>query len=201
MIEASLSIALVLGATILHGISDVLLLWGIRSSDGKAGIEVLVHTPRKFLLIGAFLGFLTIPFWFIPGIYLLRIEGPLGTIIFLSFVTHIATLLLFHISYAFIGVGIQKDSSLIENFAPLLRGIGAYSMAVALLVSILLMVAAGQGAITLRWYHYTALPFFSILIIQGLISRLLKVIPFFQAVSGTIAMGYSLISLIDALGP
>jgi hypothetical protein len=197
MINSTALLILLSISCILNVIADILLFWGVRYRY-TTNEEVFVKTPRSFLLVGALSGLFILPFWFLPAPYLLQVDGLAGNITFFSYVTYIAILLLFHVSYSFIGLGIKADRSLGEIYTPVRSAIGAYSFLVALIFTISMVYIGVQQIWVFSWYHYLILPFPILLIALGL-GNLLKRIPWFRVTSGTLSMFVFFVGFVDLI--
>lgn len=200
MITPPVALALLVGSSVVHIVADVLLLRGARENAWRTGFGALIKTPRPSLLAGALLGLFTVPVWLLPAVYLINIDGAFGLWAFFSFVGYVAVLLLFHVSYAFVGIGLQVDRNLSGPYRSLLSIIGLWSMVLSAVFTVAIVLAGVGGHLDLAWYHYLSLPSITIVLFQYLLGRLLRSVPYYLATSGTLAMLTFFVGFIDMVG-
>ncbi len=174
-------------SSLLNIVADILLLWGIKDTNWEPTVESIKKTPTSFLLIGSLSGLVILPFWFFPVTYLMRIPGIAGQIAAYSYLTYIATLIVFHVSYSFVGIGIKECDALNDKFERIITAIAGYSMLLFLIFTGAMVYLGLTSTLNMSWYHYFTLPAFTIIFFR-IIAKILKSVPYIAAVSGTLAM-------------
>ena len=102
---------------------------------------------------------------------MINIDGAFGLWAFFSFAGYVAVLLLFHVSYAFVGIGLQVDRNLNGPYRSLLSIIGLWSMVLSAVFTVTIVLAGVGGHLDLAWYHYLSLPSITIVLFQYLLGR------------------------------
>lgn len=199
MFSLTFVLILLIGACALNAISDILLFWGAQHTGWEVSSDAILKTPRRYLLIGSLAGLFILPVWFLPTLYLAQIDGGAGTIATLSYVVYIAAVLFYHVSYSFIGISIQAHHAVAETYETITMGLGIYLMLLSLVFTVTIIYLSVQGMLTLQWYHYATLPFPAVLIVQFGLGNLLRRVPWFQIVSGTLSMSVFFVGFIDLI--
>ncbi len=181
-------------------VADVLLQSGRDYSKGKQSeIEIIRATKEKHLLISAILGALCIMCWQAPLFLLIKIPATLGTILQFSFLTMISCIAIFHVVCC-MAFHLCKANEEKEKIATKYLSIfGPLTFIPGLIFTAMMIYAGINGQVQLNWFHYLCLPIPAIILIQFIIGKLLKKIPYFSAVSGTLSMVVSIISVISVL--
>ena len=197
MDHTALVLAALLASCVINAIADVFLLWGARYTNYEPGLPALQKTPEKYLLFGSLIGLVILPVWFLICFYLTEISGPAGLMAFLVFAAYVAAVLCFHVCYAFVGLGIQRDAFLEEKFEPVVKTVAGFSFLLAILFTGTMIFIGATDRVAMTWLHYATLPLFTIIFFQMILGRLLRFIPYFQAFSGTLAMAAFFYGFMD----
>ncbi|MEM6683805.1 MAG: hypothetical protein AAF607_16340 [Pseudomonadota bacterium] len=195
--SVNLVLSLLLIACAVNAAADVVLLWGVGETDAGPGIEALAKTPERFVIFGSMIGLLIIPVWFLIAPYLARIPGVAGNIAFYSYLIYVAGVFAFHLCYAFVGLGVQANAQLEAKFAPLVQGIASYSFLASIVFTVALGVSGFTKSVAMQWYHYAALPLFTIIFFQMILGSALKSFPHVQSALGVFAMAVFFIGFMS----
>lgn len=195
----SLLICVLTFSCLTNVVLDILLLWGVRETGWDPGIDALIYTPEQFNNWGALGGLFTITCWFALVPSLNRLEGWAGQVAMFGYCAYVASLILFHGSYAFIGIALRRTPDLLDVFLPLVELVVSFSAFSMLVVSLALAYLGFTKSLVFRWYHYLGLPFVSVLIFSVVFGYFLSNVPYYLAISGTVAMLAFFLSFLHQL--
>lgn len=170
-------------ACLANAIGDVFMLYGIKFTRGRPGPEAMQKTPTAYIKWGALSGLLTVNAWFLLLPYISQINWLTG----IAFATYVSTTLAFHVSYLFVGLGVQSTPELSKSLSKYLGWLTLCSFATALLVSVAWVADIYQRGGS-AWLYLFATPTVTIIVVQMLLGRVLRRVPFYQVVSGPVAM-------------
>ena len=181
-------------ATVVHLGADILLFSGGKGDPDVPADRALHDTSRRALLSGSLLGLVTIPWWFVPAYYLAQLPGGWGAVTSLSYVTWIGSLMAFHTAYAFIGIGVYGNIGLARDMVGPIRIVATFTLVMAAIVTVTLILVGVRGFLQLSWHHYILLPVPAMVLLQGVLGRLLRRIPYFTTAGGTLSVAAFLMS-------
>lgn len=184
-------------------VADIFLLHGVRHTGWQPGLDALEKTPPRFILGGSLAGFVTITPWFLLLLPLSAIPDTPGMIGLVSYAIFIAAMMVFHISYAFVGLAIQSDPDLKIPFSKIIGAIAGVSALSGFIFSVPIVWLGLNGNLNMNALHYISLPTVSILLFQLILGTALKRLPYYLAISGNLAMALFFYGFFDlmALNP
>ena len=192
-----LILGILLTSCVINAVGDVFLLWGVRYTNWQPGIEALAKTPVKYVLFGSLIGMVIIPAWFLILPYLANIGSTAGRIAFMSFAIYVSAVFTFHVSFSFVALGVQASGDLKVKFERIVGLIAGYSFLAAIVFTVSMIFLGVEREISMTWFHYITLPLFTIIGIQMVLGKVLKRLPYYRAVSGTVAMALFFIGFMD----
>lgn len=181
----------------LNAIGDIYLLHGVRYTQWQPGLDALSKTGEKHIMWGSLSGLATIPAWFLIVPYLANFEGVAGFVSLLSYCIYVAATFAFHLCYCFVGLSVRKHTDLIKSFEPLVGTIAGYSFVSAIVFSIAWVLFGTNDTITMNWFHWLTTPLVTIVLMQMVLGRLLRKVPYFLVICGPIAMFIFFYGFID----
>ncbi len=181
-------------------IADVLLQSGRLYSDGQqSDMDVVLATKESHLFISAVLGAVSISCWQAPLFLLMKVGGTIGTLLQLSFLFMISCITVFHVVCC-MGFHLYKANQEKEKAATqYLQVFGPLTFIPGLVYTVAMIYAGLTGTLHLEWFHYATLPILSIIVIRFIMGKMLKRVPYFAPVSGTLSMIVSLLSLLHIM--
>ncbi|MEM1396682.1 MAG: hypothetical protein AAGH38_04445 [Pseudomonadota bacterium] len=189
-------LAALITACFLNAVIDVFLLWGAKETNWEPGLDAIEKTPQPFLLFGSFAGLAIIPIWFLLLPVIGALPDQFALPISIAYATYVAAALTFHVSYAFIGISIQNNSSLKERLTKPVGLLVLFVFVTSLVTTALIATAGFLGVIELAWWQYLFLPTPAILVFQLVLGRIFSRVPYFQVVAGPLAMAAFFTSFI-----
>lgn len=190
---------LILTVIIISGITnmiaDIFLSSG-RKNSKQTRLDIIKNTPDKHLFISAFLGSISIGAWLVVLVYLAQLPTVLGQLTMISYALFIAFIITFHVSCSYAFYVAKHDETKYDYMKKVLGFFMGMCTLLGAIVTALLIALNVQGIISLNLWQILFLPLFATLIIQMGIGTLLKKVPYFQTIAGTLATVISIISLI-----
>ncbi len=181
-------------------VADYLLYSGKDATNpNQTKQEIALATPEKNIVNSALLSLISIMFWTVPSYFLAHIDSIFGKIAFLSLVMYIVSLVGFHVMVCYT-VLVFKYKPEKELF--LSKYLSYYAIISIITVSVytVAMIILGlKGILVMRLWHYFTLPFFSVLIFQLILSKLLNRIHHYDSIAGSVSIVISLLSLVHIM--
>ncbi len=188
-------IVLIVISCLINMFADYLLVSGKKNDDK---METIKNTPDDHIIMSGMLGFVALTFWMGVIYFLSYIDGNIGQIAMLNWVVYITAITVFHVicSYTFL---LAKHSSMTESE---LTRIFSFYMVMCILTSMAytgtMMYLGLSGLLKMNIFHYLTLPFFSTIIFQFGLGKIIK-LKHFSSISGTLSMLISMLSTIHVI--
>lgn len=157
------------------------------------------NTPDRHFFISAVLGLSSLLFWQTPVYFLAKLPGTAGAVAAVSFAMSIGAIAVFHVVCSLAIMFYKHNEDKEKTLKLYISVFSAFCIVFTLLYSIVMIYMGTTGRLTMRWYHYITLPFCSVAIIQFVIGKLLKRVPYLETVSGTLSMVVALLSTLNVL--
>ena len=188
---------------VLSGISnivaDLLLVSGGDFKRKQSKADQARETPTNHLVISGVLGLISISFWMVPLYYLSALPDTAGLVAMLSFAIYIATLTTFHAVCSFVIISFKLKEDSFAYLGGTMRYYGALCIFWSSLYTGAIIYLSVSGVLAMEIFHYLTLPLFSMIIIQLILGSLLKKIPHFTSIAGSLSMIISLLSTVHLM--
>ncbi len=196
----NLIIIIVVISAIINMIADILLQSGRDYSNLKqSNLEVIRATKEQHLFVSAIMGVLAISCWQAPLYLLMKVPLLSGKILFFSFLLMINSISVFHVACC-MAFHIYKVNEEKEKIATkYLSVFGSCIFLFGLIYTGTMIYLGYNGVLKLNVFHYLTLPLPSVILIQFTLGRILKRLPYFSPVSGTLSMLVSIIATVNIL--
>lgn len=191
---------IILISGLVNMIADILLVSGKDFQNKHQTKEQQIEqTPAKHILLSSLIGLIAISFWITPIYFLSKIPTPAGTVAFISFSMYIVSLAVFHVMVSYSSLCYKQNKALLPSLSSYMKGYGLVSVLLSGLYSGSMIYLSLKGTLIFWPIHYLTLPLFSMVIIQFLLGRLLKRVPHFSSVAGTLSMIVSFLSTLHIM--
>ncbi len=197
----TLSVAIIIISGITNMIADVLLVSGRDySKKDQTKEERAQNTPNKHIELSGILGLISIIFWTAPLYYLSKLTTTIGgTVAMISFAIFIITLATFHAVCAYSILCYKYNNDAKELVTKTIKSYGMVSIIFSSIYTFSMIYLSLNGILKMNILHYFTLPLFSMIIVQFILGALLKRIPHFSSVAGTLGMIISLLGTVNIM--
>lgn len=180
-------------------VADLFLSSGRDYRQQQTTLEQIRKTPEKNLLISAILGLVSLGFWQTPLYFLQHLTGTFGGVAMVSFAVFIGSIMAFHPICCMCLHLVKADEAKEKIAMQYIKYSGWICFLPMSVFTVTMIVMGVSGELAMQWYHYLGLPLFAVIIIQFGLGRLLKKVPYFSGISGTLSMMISLLLLVHLL--
>ena len=188
---------------ILSGISNIVAdLFLVSGGDFKrkeSKADQARQTPMNHLVISGVLGLISISFWMVPVYYLSALPGIAGFVALLSFGITIATLTTYHAVCSFVIISFKLKEESFADLGKTMKYYGALCIIWSSVYTGCIIYLSVIGFLKMGLFHYLTLPLFSMIIVQFMVGSLLRKIPHFSSIAGSLAMIISLLSTVHIM--
>ncbi|MGO1369972.1 hypothetical protein [Senegalia sp. (in: firmicutes)] len=193
-------ITIIIISGISNMIADILLYSGKdHKNKNQTKEERVMRTPDKNIIISGILGLISVSFWILPNYYLSKINTSIGFITMTSFGIFIVSLATFHVVCCFIMIFYKWNNDMIERLLKLMNSYRLVCVFYAGIYTLSMIYLSIDEVLKMNIFQYISLPFFSFIIFQLMLGKILKKIPHFSSVAGTLGMIISLIGTISIM--
>ncbi len=160
-------------------------------------MDIIKNTPDKHLFLSAYIGSISISLWLSVLYYLAKIPGNAGNIAMWTFAIFIGFIMVFHVVCTFVFYIVKYDESKFETLKKTLAFFMIMCTVFSLAYTLSMLYLSQQGILQINIWQILTLPFFSMIIIQFGLGKLLNRVPHFSTIAGTLGMTVALLSTIS----
>lgn len=188
---------IVLVSSLVNMFADILLVSG-KDYQNKAQTkeERAFNTPDRHLVNSGFIGFVAIMFWTTPGILLAQLPTIAGKLAFITYVMFSVSLAVFHVMVAYSTLCSKHNVQLLSMIKRFVLAYGVVAIVLSAVFSFAIIYLAVTAKLVLYPIHFILLPLFSMIIIQFILGRLLREVPYYSAIAGTLGMLVSMLNIV-----
>lgn len=178
-------------------IADIFLVSGKNHKDDQTRYDQITETPYQHLHISGVLGLLSIAFWVTPLYYLKDLSTAVGILSMFSFVMYIMSIQTFHVACSYVMICYKLNGKPFDDVGKVLKIYGAICILFSLIYTGSMIYLSVTGVISMSILQYITLPVFSMIIFQVVLRGILKKIPHYTSVAGTLGMMVSLLGTVS----
>jgi hypothetical protein len=193
-------ISLIVVSGLTNMIADLFLVSGKdRKIKNQSNLDSAEKTPVNHLFISGILGLISISFWVVPVYYLSKLPTVVGLIALFSFSMYIVAVAAFHVVASFCILILKFNHDKEAFLSKIIKTYGSVCILFSLIYTAAMMILSFSGSLNMQVWHYPTLPLFSMILIQFILGNVLKRIPYFSSVAGTLSMMISFLSTIHIM--
>ena len=170
-------------------IADIFLVSGKNHKDDQTRYDQIAETPYQHLHISGVLGLLSIAFWVTSTV--------VGILSIFSFVMYIMSIQTFHVACSYVMICYKLNGKPFDDVGKVLKIYGAICILFSLIYTGSMIYLSVTGIISMSILQYITLPVFSMIIFQVVLRGILKKIPHYTSVAGTLGMMVSLLGTVS----